>query len=84
VVVGELARRGGDRRPWLAAGTMAVGNLVVYAVGVPVLAGASGMGLAWALEKGALVFVLPDLIKIVLAAGLLPGAWALANRVGQR
>jgi biotin transport system substrate-specific component len=84
VVVGELARRGGDRRPWRAAGTMALGNLLVYAVGVPVLAAATDMGAALALEKGALVFLLPDAIKIVLAAGLLPGAWALANRAGTR
>jgi biotin transport system substrate-specific component len=83
-LVGELARRGGDRAPWRAAGTMAVGNLVVYALGVPVLALATGMGAAQAVQKGALVFLVPDAIKIVLAAGLLPGAWALAGRAGSR
>lgn len=83
-VVGELARRGADRRPWLAAGTMALGNLIVYAFGVPVLIAATGMDLATALEKGAAVFLIPDIIKIALAAGLLPSAWALARWVGNR
>jgi biotin transport system substrate-specific component len=78
--VGELARRGGDRRPWRAAGTMALGNLVVYAFGVPILIAATGMAPAVALHKGAGVFLIPDAIKILLAAGLLPGAWALVGR----
>jgi biotin transport system substrate-specific component len=83
-LVGELARRGGDRNPWRAAGTMVLGNLTVYAVGVPVLAAATGMNLALALEKGAGVFLIPDAIKIVLAAGLLPAAWALTGRTEKR
>jgi biotin transport system substrate-specific component len=83
-LVGELARRGGDRRPWRTALTMALGNLCIYAFGVPVLAAATGMGPGTALHKGALVFLLPDAIKIALAAGLLPAAWALAGRVRGR
>lgn len=83
-VVGELARRGGDRNPWRAALTMAVGNLVVYAIGVPVLAGATAMSLATAIDKGAVVFLATDVIKIVLAAGLLPGVWALVRKAGIR
>lgn len=84
VVVGELARRGGDRSPWRAAGTMALGNLVVYAFGVPVLIAATGMAPLVAVQKGAGVFLIPDAIKIVLAAGLLPGAWALARKAVER
>lgn len=80
VLVGELARRGGDRNPWRAAGTMLVGNLAVYAFGVPIMAAATGMSLSLALEKGAGVFLLPDAIKIVLAAGLLPATWAMVRR----
>ncbi len=80
-VVGMLARRGGDRRPFRTAGTMVLGNAVIYAFGVPVLAAATGMGALTALQKGAGVFVVGDLIKIVIAAGLLPGAWALVRRL---
>jgi biotin transport system substrate-specific component len=80
VAVGALARRGGDRTPARAAGTMALGNLLIYAFGVPVLAAATGMAPLTALGKGAGVFVLADAVKIAVAAGLLPGAWALVRR----
>lgn len=33
--VGLLAERGWDRRPWSALGAMLVGNLLIYAVGLP-------------------------------------------------
>jgi biotin transport system substrate-specific component len=83
-LVGELARRGGDRNPWRAAGTMVLGNVVVYAIGVPVLAAVTGMSFGTAVAKGAMVFAATDAIKIVLAAGLLPGAWALVSRFSSR
>lgn len=83
-LVGELARRGADRKPWRAAGLMVLGNLVVYAFGVPVLAAATGMGMGTAIHQGAVVFLATDAIKIVLAAGLLPSAWALTTRFGKR
>src|SRR5688572_21222811 len=38
VVVGWLAERRWDRSPISAAGLMVLGNLVIYAVGVPILA----------------------------------------------
>lgn len=84
VIVGELARRGADRVPWKAAGLMVVGNLVIYTFGVPVLAAVAGMDLWTAIDKGAVVFLAGDAIKIVLAAGLLPGTWALISRFGSR
>lgn len=48
------------------------------------LATAPGMGFGTAPYHGAAVFAATDAIKIVLAAGLLPGAWALASRFGSR
>ena len=57
------------------------GNLVIYAIGVPYLAANTGMDLATAIDKGATPFLLGDAVKIVLAAGLLPTAWALVRRV---
>jgi len=80
VLVGALAARGGDRTPLRTIGTMVLGNLAIYAVGVPWLMAATGMGLAKALSVGVLPFLLGDLLKIALAAGLLPGAWALVRR----
>lgn len=79
--VGWLAERGWDRSPATAAGLMATGNLVIYAIGVPVLAIATDMGFAHAAWSGAAVFVPWDVAKIALAAGLLPFAW---RAVGSR
>lgn len=80
VLVGALAARGGDRTVLRTIATMALGNVVIYAIGVPWLAISTGMDLATALERGLVPFLIGDGIKILLAAGLLPGAWALANR----
>ncbi len=43
-VVGRLAELGWDRRFFGALGAMFIGNLVIYAVGVPWLAAATGTG----------------------------------------
>lgn len=78
-VVGYLAEKGWDRRFGSAAGLMLIGTLIVYAVGVPVLAIVTGLTFADALEIGALVFLPWDLAKVLLAAWLLPVAWRVAG-----
>jgi biotin transport system substrate-specific component len=80
LVVGWLAQRGWDRSTHRAAGLMAMGNLVIYAVGVPVLVASLGMPLGQALWSGAAVFLPWDAAKIALAAVALPLAWRLAGR----
>jgi biotin transport system substrate-specific component len=79
-VVGWLAGRGQDRTPARTVLTMVVGNLVVYAFGLPWLMASLDVGLAEGLELGVTPFLAGDALKILLAAGLLPGAWALAGR----
>jgi len=79
-LVGALAERGADRSPWRTALTMVLGNLVIYACGVPYLALSAHLSAASALHYGLVVFLLGDALKVVLAAGLLPGAWRLAGR----
>ena len=83
-LVGWLARRGADRSVPGTIGTMAAGNLVIYAVGVPYLAAALGVGLGEALMLGAVPFLIGDALKILLAAGLLPAAWHLAGGGSRR
>lgn len=78
-VVGLLAERGWDRSPAATIGLMVIGNLVIYAVGVPVLAAVAPLGSGDAIRYGALDFVPWDLIKIAAAAGLLPLAWRLVG-----
>lgn len=80
-LVGAVAARGGDRTPLRTAGTMALGNVVIYAVGVPWLMTAASLDLAGGLTKGVAPFVIGDAVKIVIAAGLLPAAWALVRKV---
>jgi biotin transport system substrate-specific component len=80
VVVGALARRGVDRSITGTAAIMIVGNLVIYAVGVPYLAAAIGVDLAEAIALGVVPFLVGDLLKILLATGLLPAAWRLAGQ----
>lgn len=82
-ITGRLAAQGRDRRFWSAAGLMVIGNLVIYAIGVPVLALAIGVSIPEAVILGVVPFLVGDAIKIVAAAGILPGAWALANKAGE-
>ncbi|MBW1601108.1 biotin transporter BioY [Streptomyces sp. JJ66] len=80
VVVGALARRGGDRGALRTAGTMAAGTAIIYAVGVPYLALATGMSLGAAVAAGLVPFLLGDALKAALAMGALPTAWRLLDR----
>jgi biotin transport system substrate-specific component len=80
-LVGRLAERGADRTVLSTVGLMVLGNLTIYAVGVPGLVLITGMSLGKALLVGVVPFLIGDALKIALAAGLLPAAWKL---VGQR
>jgi biotin transport system substrate-specific component len=82
-VVGRLAELGWDRRFFGALGAMFIGNLVIYALGVPWLAAATGQDLGWAIDKGLTPFLIGDAIKLVLAAALFPAAWWVVGRGGE-
>jgi biotin transport system substrate-specific component len=82
--VGRLAEQGWDRSPASTAALMLLGNLLIYAIGVPVLAIVTGMSPGNALWNGALVFVPWDAFKVLVAAGLLPLAWRAIGRDGVR
>lgn len=81
-LVGALARRGADRTVLGTIGAMVVGNVVIYAVGVPYLALAIDVDLVAAVGLGLTPFLVGDGLKILLAAGLLPAAWRLAGARG--
>jgi biotin transport system substrate-specific component len=76
-VVGALARRGADRSVPGAVAIMVLGNLIIYAFGVPWLIAALGLDLQTGLQAGVWPFLVGDGLKIALAAGLLPAAWRL-------
>ncbi|MCX5437340.1 MULTISPECIES: biotin transporter BioY [unclassified Streptomyces] len=79
-VVGALARRGGDRSVLRTAGTMVLGSAIIYAVGVPYLAAATGMTLTQAVAAGLTPFLIGDAVKAALAMGVLPTAWKFADK----
>ncbi|MFF5478365.1 biotin transporter BioY [Streptomyces sp. NPDC012935] len=79
-VVGALARRGADRTALRTAGAMLLGEAIIYAVGVPYLALATGMSATAAIAAGLTPFLIGDALKAALAMGALPTAWKFANR----
>ncbi|MER6631968.1 biotin transporter BioY [Streptomyces sp. NPDC000987] len=79
-VVGALARRGADRSALRMAGTMLLGEAVIYAVGVPYLAAAAHLSAGAAIAAGLTPFLIGDALKAALAMGLLPTAWKLVKR----
>ncbi|MEU6948264.1 biotin transporter BioY [Streptomyces sp. NPDC046316] len=81
-VVGALARRGADRSVLRTAGAMALGSVIIYAVGVPYLAFATGMSFSQAVAAGLTPFLIGDALKAALAMGALPTAWKLIGRKG--
>ena len=80
-VVGFLAERGWDRRFWSMALAMLIGNIVIYAFGLPWLANFVPSGSV--LAAGLYPFIPGDLTKLVLATVTLPSGWALVNRLGR-
>ena len=84
-VAGWLAERGFDRRYLTAFVAMLCGLLVVFAGGVSWLAFAvqPARGFSGALASGLVPFIVPDLLKLLLAAGAMPGLWWITGSRGR-
>jgi biotin transport system substrate-specific component len=80
-VVGWLAECGWDRRYGGAVLAMAVGNLVIYALGIPWLMAATGFSFGDAVAAGLTPFIVGDLLKLFLAASFFPVAWWFVGRL---
>jgi biotin transport system substrate-specific component len=79
VLLGALARRGWDRSVVWMAVAMLAGNIILYVPGLLWL----GQIYGWdkpILEWGLTPFVIGDLMKLALAAMILPAAWKLVGR----
>ena len=79
-LVGWLAENGWDRHIGGAIGAMILGEVVIYAIGVPWLALALRKSPADAIAIGFTPFVIGDAIKLAIAAGIFPMAWWLVGR----
>jgi biotin transport system substrate-specific component len=74
-LAGWLAERGWDRRAVTTLAAMVLGSLAIYLCGVAWLA--AWLGLPRALAAGLVPFLPGDLLKILLAALLLPAGWRI-------
>jgi biotin transport system substrate-specific component len=90
-VAGWLATRGFDRRYVTSVLAMLAGLAIIYACGVAWLGlfarsaeGTSAIGMQAALAGGLYPFVLPDLVKVLAAAGVMPGLWRLFGNEPRR
>ena len=84
-VVGLLAERGFDRRYLTSVLAMTAGLAVVFGAGVAWLAWfavPAPVGLSAALAGGLYPFLPADLLKIGVAAAVMPGVWKLLGRPG--
>ena len=78
--VGRLAELGWDRHLRGAFAAMLIGNVLIYAIGLPWLAAATGFSLSETISKGLTPFIVGDLVKLFLAAALFPLAWWIVGR----
>jgi biotin transport system substrate-specific component len=81
IVTGWLAQQRWDRRFSSAVAAMLTGNVLVYAVGLPWLAIDQDLGFTDTMTAGLAPFIPGDLLKLYLAAALLPAAWRLVARL---
>jgi biotin transport system substrate-specific component len=76
LLTGYLAGRGFDRRYFTSVLAMGAGLALIFACGVAWMAwGAPHLGLSAGLSGGLVPFIPADVVKVLLAATLLPAAW---------
>lgn len=79
-LTGYLAEQRWDRRLSSAIAAMFIGSVAIYAVGLAWLAAVLDLDTETALKEGLAPFVPGDVLKLFLAAALLPAAWRLVDR----
>ena len=79
-----LASRGNDRNVVSALGLFIIGELAIYAIGVPWLALDLHVSLAKAITLGMTPYLIFDLAKAVVAGVLLPATWRFVDRTQRR
>ena len=79
-ITGAFAEHGWDKRFLTAAASMAIGSLVIMLSGWAWFALITNTALPTAFQLTVLKFIPGDIIKIFLAAAVLPSGWALLKR----
>lgn len=79
-LVGRLAELGWDRHVGGSIGANALGMAIIYAIGVPWLAVSAGLSAGEAISLGLAPFLVADVVKLLVAAGVFPAAWWVVGR----
>jgi biotin transport system substrate-specific component len=79
-LVGRLAELGWDRKLRGSIAAMIIGNVVIFTMGVTWLALAASLSVSDALLYGLWPFLPGEVVKLIVAAGLLPIGWRLVAR----
>lgn len=79
-ITGAFAEHGWDRRFFSAAAAMAIGSIIIIVCGCIWFAVVSQTGIINALNVTVVPFILGDIVKILLAAAVLPSGWKLLRR----
>ena len=79
IALGALAGRGHGKTFISTLIAMLVGNLIIYGCGASWLA--SFIGIENAIKSGIAPFLYGDMLKILIAAGLLPVAWRVMSKL---
>ena len=79
-IVGRLAELGWDRNIRGSIFAMLIGSAAIYVVGLPWLAMAVHLDISTTFQFGLWPFIPGDVVKLLVAAGLLPVGWSLVSR----
>jgi biotin transport system substrate-specific component len=79
-LIGLAARQGQDRRITRALPLFALGQLVIFAVGVPWLAAVAHLSASEAISAGFTPFIVGGIVKAAIAGVALPGAWWVVRK----
>jgi biotin transport system substrate-specific component len=79
-LVGRLAELGWDRHIGGSFGAMILGEVVIYAIGLPWLKTVTGLSWADTIAFGLVPFLVWDAVKLTAAAVLFPTSWWLIGR----
>lgn len=79
--MGAMARLGWTRNVLAMAGAMLLGNAIIYVFGLGWMAHLflADKGAAWVMQYGFTNFMLGDVLKLVLAALVVPSLWKFAR-----
>jgi biotin transport system substrate-specific component len=77
---GVVAEHGADRKVIGALPAMLLGEIAIYAIGVPWLAIDLHLGVGKAISEGFTPFIAGDATKAAIGAALLPSAWHFVNK----